>query len=124
MTSRTDDRRQKLACPRHEETPLLMSETSQSEPASGTRLLQGPSTSQESPASRSVHKQSETDRALKLDELGPIVVNHDGTLSRIANWATMTEEEKRRTMRVVAARNKTRLAKQDPTVGSGGPDEY
>lgn len=26
--------------------------------------------------------------ALKLDQLGPIVINTDGTLSRIANWHT------------------------------------
>ncbi|KAG2073001.1 hypothetical protein BDR04DRAFT_1011792 [Suillus decipiens] len=43
--------------------------------------------------------------AVKLDILGPMVVNNDGTLSRIANWEKMTEE-KERTMRVVAARNR------------------
>ncbi|KAG2123412.1 hypothetical protein DEU56DRAFT_721153, partial [Suillus clintonianus] len=43
---------------------------------------------------------------VKLDALGPIVVNSDGTLSRIANWEKMTEEEKERTIRVVAARNR------------------
>ncbi|KIK95700.1 hypothetical protein PAXRUDRAFT_826754 [Paxillus rubicundulus Ve08.2h10] len=49
---------------------------------------------------------------VKLDKLGPMLVNSDGTLSRIANWENMTEGERERTMRVVVARNRTRLAKQ------------
>ncbi|KZT39765.1 hypothetical protein SISSUDRAFT_984355 [Sistotremastrum suecicum HHB10207 ss-3] len=43
---------------------------------------------------------------LKLDELGPMVVNSDGTLSRIANWKEMSEIEKDRTLRVLVARNR------------------
>ncbi|KDQ23784.1 hypothetical protein PLEOSDRAFT_1016984, partial [Pleurotus ostreatus PC15] len=43
--------------------------------------------------------------AVKLDELGPMVVNSDGTLSRIANWGSMTEAEKERTLRILLARN-------------------
>ena len=74
------------------------------------------------------------DEAIKLDALGPMVVNSDGvslghylfrafeeilsvtvgtefsvfvqTLSRIANWEHMTEIERERTIRVLAARNK------------------
>ncbi|KAG6890234.1 hypothetical protein C0995_010247 [Termitomyces sp. Mi166 len=48
----------------------------------------------------------------KLDALGPMVVNSDGTLSRIANWVNMTPEEQARTLRVLSARNKIRLAGQ------------
>ncbi|EAU87750.1 hypothetical protein CC1G_11028 [Coprinopsis cinerea okayama7 len=48
---------------------------------------------------------------VRLDALGPMVVNRDGTLSRIANWDKMTEDEKERTLRVLSARNKVRLAK-------------
>ncbi|KAJ4001165.1 hypothetical protein F5050DRAFT_87722 [Lentinula boryana] len=40
-----------------------------------------------------------------LDELGPMVVNSDGTLSRIANWSNMTEAEQERTLRVLGSRN-------------------
>ncbi|TRM63180.1 hypothetical protein BD626DRAFT_403040 [Schizophyllum amplum] len=40
-----------------------------------------------------------------LDELGPMVVNSDGTLSRIGNWAEMTEAEKKNTLRVLSKRN-------------------
>lgn len=47
---------------------------------------------------------------VKLDSLGPMVVNQDGTLSRIANWEQMTDMEKRNTLRVLAKRNQLRLA--------------
>ncbi|KAI0087693.1 hypothetical protein BDY19DRAFT_952666 [Irpex rosettiformis] len=43
---------------------------------------------------------------MKFDELGPMVVNSDGTLSRIANWQNMTEGERERTVKVLVARNK------------------
>jgi hypothetical protein len=43
------------------------------------------------------------------DQLGPAVVNADGTMSRIANWAEMTEIERRNTVRILGARNKLRL---------------
>lgn len=46
---------------------------------------------------------------VKLDHLGPLVVNQDGTVSRISNWAQMTEQEKKGTMRVLGKRNKQRL---------------
>ena len=46
--------------------------------------------------------------ALRLDALGPIILNRDGSTSRIANWPQMTEAEQKVTMRVVAKRNKKR----------------
>ena len=48
--------------------------------------------------------------AVKLDKLGPVVVNSDGTLSRIANWHEMTEAEQQKTLRVVGKRNQSRMA--------------
>ncbi|TFK37579.1 hypothetical protein BDQ12DRAFT_607328 [Crucibulum laeve] len=42
---------------------------------------------------------------VKLDELGPLVVNSDGTLSRISNWSSMAEAERQRTLRVLSKRN-------------------
>lgn len=45
-----------------------------------------------------------------LDHLGPMVVNKDGSLSRIANWETMSEKEKKNTLRVLGKRNQARLA--------------
>lgn len=44
-----------------------------------------------------------------LDYLGPMVVNTDGSLSRISNWEHMTEIEKKNTMRILGKRNKQRL---------------
>jgi hypothetical protein len=48
--------------------------------------------------------------ALKLDYLGPIVINTDGSTSRIANWAEMNAEEQEKTSRLIAKRNQKRLA--------------
>lgn len=44
-----------------------------------------------------------------LDHLGPMVVNVDGTLSRISNWEQMTEIERKNTLRILGKRNKQRL---------------
>lgn len=44
-----------------------------------------------------------------LDHLGPLVVNKDGSLSRIANWETMSEKERKNTLRVLGKRNQERL---------------
>lgn len=38
--------------------------------------------------------------ALRLDHLGPLVVNEDGTLSRIANWEKMADIERENTVRI------------------------
>ncbi|KAI1800694.1 hypothetical protein F4811DRAFT_556554 [Daldinia bambusicola] len=46
---------------------------------------------------------------VKLDHLGPLVVNEDGTMSRIANWAEMAEIERNNTLRILGKRNKMRL---------------
>lgn len=46
---------------------------------------------------------------MKLEDLGPIIVNTDGTLGRIPNWMEMSVEEKAKTTRLVSSRNKKRL---------------
>lgn len=48
---------------------------------------------------------------VQLDHLGPIVVNRDGTLSRIGNWPEMNEIERKNTLRVLGKRNQLRLTK-------------
>jgi hypothetical protein len=45
---------------------------------------------------------------VKLDHLGPLVVNKDGTLSRIANWESMAEVERENTLRILGKRNMLR----------------
>ncbi|KAF7595425.1 hypothetical protein BBP40_006047 [Aspergillus hancockii] len=46
---------------------------------------------------------------VKLDHMGPLVVNQDGSLSRISNWEQMTDIEKKNTLRVLGKRNKMRM---------------
>ncbi|KAL2833258.1 hypothetical protein BDW59DRAFT_138379 [Aspergillus cavernicola] len=46
---------------------------------------------------------------VKLDHLGPLIVNVDGTLARISNWAQMTEIERGNTVRILGKRNKLRM---------------
>ena len=36
-----------------------------------------------------------------LDSMGPVVVHEDGTISRVANWDKMTEEERSRSFQLV-----------------------
>lgn len=55
----------------------------------------------------------------KLDHLGPMVVNTDGTLARITNWEHMTEGEKQATLRVLGKRNKQRLETLKAARGEG-----
>ncbi|OTB16203.1 hypothetical protein K445DRAFT_317184 [Daldinia sp. EC12] len=61
---------------------------------------------------------------VKLDHLGPLVVNEDGTMSRIANWAEMAEIERENTLRILGKRNKMRLdalrAKNQSSEGQSG----
>lgn len=45
----------------------------------------------------------------KLSAMGPLVVNVDGTVSRITNWAEMTDAERETTFRMVGKRNQQRL---------------
>jgi hypothetical protein len=46
-----------------------------------------------------------------LEELGPIIINADGTTRRITNWVTLTKSEQDSTWRLIAARNLKRLKK-------------
>ncbi|KAI5466967.1 hypothetical protein BGZ63DRAFT_328465, partial [Mariannaea sp. PMI_226] len=46
---------------------------------------------------------------LRLDALGPLVINRDGSMSRVGNWAGMTEAEREATLRLLGRRNKQRL---------------
>lgn len=46
--------------------------------------------------------------AVKLEELGPIIINTDGTMSRIPNWDQLTAAEREKTLRLIAKRNEKR----------------
>ncbi|KAL4879794.1 hypothetical protein BJY04DRAFT_89615 [Aspergillus karnatakaensis] len=62
-------------------------------------------------AGSATHQLDVNGDGVKLDHLGPLIVNQDGTLSRIGNWAQMTELEKKNTLRVLGKRNKERMAR-------------
>ena len=47
---------------------------------------------------------------VSLDDLGPVIVNNDGSLRRIGNWADLTEHERAAAHRSISARNEVRLA--------------
>jgi hypothetical protein len=60
---------------------------------------------------------------VKLDHLGPLVVHVDGTMSRIGNWAEMSEIERENTLRVLGKRNQQRLAKLRAESGHDEPED-
>lgn len=46
-----------------------------------------------------------------LEELGPIIINADGTTRRISNWDSLSKDEQESSWRVIRARNNKRLTK-------------
>ncbi|KAH6983019.1 hypothetical protein BKA56DRAFT_671757 [Ilyonectria sp. MPI-CAGE-AT-0026] len=61
--------------------------------------------------------------SLRLDAMGPLVVNRDGSMARVANWTGMTENEREATLRLLGKRNQQRLealrAKRDAEEPAG-----
>ena len=47
--------------------------------------------------------------ACTLDHLGPMIINSDGTISRIPNWTQLSPQEQQTALRRIAARNKQRI---------------
>ncbi|TFK80607.1 hypothetical protein K466DRAFT_667577 [Polyporus arcularius HHB13444] len=62
-------------------------------------------------------------QTFKFDKLGPVVVNSDGTLSRIANWENMVPIERERVLKLLVARNKVRLANQEKAQGNADTED-
>ncbi|XRB14206.1 hypothetical protein RI054_07g40450 [Pseudoscourfieldia marina] len=60
-------------------------------------------------ADSSVHKLKLGERTAFAD-IGPLVIQKDGTAKRIANWDTLTDHEKKATLRIVGKRNRERIA--------------
>ena len=48
--------------------------------------------------------------SMKIPEMGPVIINTDGTTRQIANWDKMTEHEKTVTWRRISKRNAERRA--------------
>jgi hypothetical protein len=60
---------------------------------------------------------------VSLDHLGPMVVNVDGTMSRISNWDKMAEIEKKNTLRIIGKRNQSRLEALKEGAAAAGAQE-
>lgn len=45
---------------------------------------------------------------ISFEEMGPVIINSDGTTRRIANWDEMTEKEREVTWRRISKRNEER----------------
>jgi hypothetical protein len=75
---------------------------------SGTPLLALPAPSESSEGDAATQLTLGQRRSLE-EELGPLVVNADGTVARISNWKQMTEAERANVLRVLGKRNKERL---------------
>ncbi|KAH8595989.1 hypothetical protein B0O99DRAFT_622003 [Bisporella sp. PMI_857] len=60
------------------------------------------------PASEQTNEIKVDGDAVKLDVLGPMVINTDGTISRVNNWHQMTEHEQASTRRLLVKRNEAR----------------
>lgn len=50
------------------------------------------------------------DMTVQLTELGAIIINSDGTMSKVENWKELTSAEQAKTLRVIAKRNTRRKA--------------
>jgi hypothetical protein len=68
------------------------------------------------------HESSTPLLEMKFDKLGPIIINTDGTMSKIPNWEQLTEAERINTLRLIAKRNKIRkenLLAEQQSVANG-----
>ena len=66
------------------------------------KFLPEPSTTEKS-------REIKLGEAIRFEELGPIIINPDGTTRRITNWENLTKQEQASTFRLISARNKKRL---------------
>ena len=59
--------------------------------------------------SSEISRQIALGETISLEELGPIIINADGTTRRITNWSTLNKIEQENSWRVISARNLKRL---------------
>jgi len=57
---------------------------------------------------------------VSLDHFGPIILNSDGTMSRIPNWAEMSAPEKETAKRLISKRNARRKDALTAALNSAG----
>lgn len=56
-----------------------------------------------------ISRQINLGEKISLEELGPIIINADGTTRRITNWSTLNKSEQEQSWRLISARNLKRL---------------
>ena len=56
-----------------------------------------------------VSRQIKLGEKISLEELGPIIINADGTTRRITNWLTLSKSEQEQSWKLISARNLKRL---------------
>ena len=56
-----------------------------------------------------INRQINLGETISLEELGPIIINADGTTRRITNWLDLNKAEQENSWRVISARNLKRL---------------
>lgn len=84
-------------------TTLAQEETANAKPDPVLSLPSDPSLESEATV-----KQLLVGGTLQLDHLGPIVINKDGTLSRVQNWDSLAPIEQERAKAKIIKRNKER----------------
>lgn len=99
-----------------DQTTNTTSSTEDNKPKSPLALPSIPSDSGNAPTQIDMSQGGTT---VQLDHLGPMVVNTDGTMSRISNWDNMAEIEKKATLRIIGKRNQARLEKLRKERGEG-----
>jgi len=95
----------------YENDPNNKSSMSMPVVAGDERFLLPGSTSSSSSAESDVTQVHLDGGPVSLDQLGPMIVNKDGTLRRISNWEQLSPAEKEATWRIVTKRNRERLQK-------------
>lgn len=78
------------------------------------------------PDSKTSQPFTSDDTASYYERNGPLVINADGTLSRITNWNVMTPKEREQAKEYITKRNKVRMDKlkeeAEVPLDSSGPD--
>ena len=57
--------------------------------------------------------------ALTFERLGPMIINTDGTVRRIANWDILSPQEKESSWRLISARNRKRVEELKRKIAAG-----
>ena len=57
--------------------------------------------------------------ALTFERLGPMIINTDGTIRRIANWDILSPQEKESSWRLISARNRKRVEELKRKIAAG-----